>query len=330
MHLRTLELFCEVAARRSFSKAAAACDVSQSAASQAVHILEERLGTALFDRSQRPLGLTRAGEVYFDGCRELLDGLRQVEDRVRSLKHTLSGRLRIAAIYSAGLSQMKADVKRFEELYPEVDVRVDYLHPDEVYARVLEDEADLGIVSFPRDGGEISSIPWQSQRMVLVVPPAHRFAALSTVALEELDGEDFVAFTSELTVRKQIDRWLRGAKVAVHVNHEFDNIENIKRAVEAGTGVAILPEPTVQREVEQGLLATVNLKGVEWCRPLGIVHKRHKALTNVAERFVELLRHGVNGHNPQQAPRHPAGGNGRPKSRTQSKRRPRPKSTSHR
>ena len=149
MTFEDLRVFSTVAAERSFSKAALACDVSQSAASQAVQILEERLGTALFDRSQRPLGLTRAGEVYFDGCRELLDGLRQVEDRVRSIEHTLTGRLRVAAIYSAGLSQMKADVKRFDELYPDVDVRVEYLHPDEVYARVLE-EAEPYFRLFPQ------------------------------------------------------------------------------------------------------------------------------------------------------------------------------------
>lgn len=289
MHLRNLEMFCEVAARRSFSKAAAANDVSQSTASQAVHFLEERLGTTLIDRSQRPLALTPAGEVYFSGCRDMLEALRAVEDRVRSMRNTLSGRLRVAAIYSVGLSQVEADVKQFEDLHPQVDVRVDYLHPDDVYARVMDDEADLGIVSFPRDGGEISSIAWQEQPLVLVVPPSHRFAPLGAIELSQLDGCEYVAFTSELAVRKHIDRWLRGAKVAVHVNHEFDNIENIKRAVEAGTGVAILPQPTVQREVEQGSLVTLEFTDVKWARPLGFIHRRHKSLSNAAGQFVELL-----------------------------------------
>ena len=68
MHLRNVEIFCDVVVRRSFSKAADAHNVSQSSASQAVHMLEKRLGSRLIDRSKRPFELTPAGQVYFDGC----------------------------------------------------------------------------------------------------------------------------------------------------------------------------------------------------------------------------------------------------------------------
>ena len=157
-------------------------------------------------------------------------------------------------------------------------------------ARAAQDEVDVGLVSFPRDGGEISSIPWQKQEMLLVVPPRHRLADRNATPLDELNGEDFVGFTSELTIRKQIDRWLKQSKVIVNVVHEFDNIENIKRAVEIGSGVAILPGSTVRREAEAGSLRAVPLEGVRWHRPLGIVQKRHKTLPTAASKLVELLR----------------------------------------
>ena len=290
MQLRNVEIFCDVASRRSFSKAAKAHNVSQSMTSQIVHTLEERLGTLLIDRSKRPLELTPAGELYYDGCRKLLDTYRRLEDRVRRVENNkVAGRVRVAAIYSVGLLKMDAYVRRAEELYPEVDLRVEYLHPDEVYGRVLSDEATFGLVSFPRDGGEFSSISWQEQEMVLVVSADHRLAGRKTVSSADISGEDFVAFTSELTVRKQIDRWLKQAHAAVNVVHEFDNIENIKRAVEVGSAIAILPEPAVEREVALGLLDSVRLKGVDWRRPLGIIHRRHKALSTAANKFVELL-----------------------------------------
>jgi DNA-binding transcriptional LysR family regulator len=243
----------------------------------------------LIDRSKRPFELTPAGQVYYDGCRELLDNFRKIEDRVQQMRNRVIGRVRIASIYSVGLLQMDAYVRRFEDLYPEAALQLEYLHPDQVYERVLNDEADLGLISFPKDGGEISSILWQEQEMVLVVAPGHHLAGRSTIGVAALDGEDFVAFTSELTIRRQIDRWLKKAGIAVGVVHEFDNIENIKRAVEIGAGVAILPEPTVRREVEAGVVSQVRLADVRWTRPLGIVHRRNKTLSTAASRFVEIL-----------------------------------------
>lgn len=289
MHLRNVETFCEVAQRRSFSKAAAALGVAQSSASQAVQQLEERVGTQLFDRSVRPLSLTAAGKVFFEGCRKLLDGFRQVEDRVRRMSETVAGKVRVAAIYSVGLLQMDSYVQRFEERYPDAELQLAYLHPDEVYERVLNDEADLGLVSFPKDGGDVGCIPWQDQPMALVVPPHHRLAGREAVDPAEVAGEDFVAFTPELTIRRMVDRWLKREHVSVNVVHAFDNIENIKRAVEIGSGVALLPEPTVQREVEIGSLHLLSLRGVEWRRPLGVIHRRNKSLTTVADKFVDLL-----------------------------------------
>jgi DNA-binding transcriptional LysR family regulator len=297
MHLRNVEIFCDTVALRSFSKAAEARGISQPAASQAVQQLEEHLDVTLIDRSQRPLELTPAGRVYYDGCRRLLEQYREIEDRVQQFNGKVTGRVRVAAIYSVGLLQMSAYVDEFAERYPDVELKVDYLHPDEVYSQVRSDEAELGIVSFPRDGGDIGCIPWQDQEMVLVVPPRHALASRTRVKFSDLEGEDFVGFTSDLTIRRETDRLLKKHKVSVTVVHQFDNVENIKRAVEIGAGVSILPLATVRREVETGLLHAIPFRDIQFARPLGIIHKRHKHLSTAAEKFVELLHEdlGVDG-----------------------------------
>jgi DNA-binding transcriptional LysR family regulator len=290
MHLRNVEIFCDVVTHGSFSKAAELHEVSQSSASQAVHMLERRLGCKLIDRSTRPFELTPAGQVYYDGCRHILESFRDVEDRVQQMRNKVIGRVRMAAIYSVGLLQMDAYAKRYRTMYADVVLQLEYLHPDEVYSRLLNDEVDLGIVSFPRVGGEIASIAWQNQEMVLVVPPGHRHAGRTAIAVQELDGETFVGFTPELRIQKHIDRWLKQSRIAVDFVHAFDNVENIKRAVEIGSGAALLPAPTVRREVEMGSLNAVHLEGVQWSRPLGIVHRRNRTLSNPARKLVELLR----------------------------------------
>jgi DNA-binding transcriptional LysR family regulator len=293
MSLRTVELFCDVVALRSFSKAAAEREVTQSSISQAIASLEKRLGVRLIDRGKRPFELTPAGREYHEGCRTLLEGFRKLEDRVRGMVDKVVGRVRVAAIYSVGLSEMDRYVARYRELYPEVDLRIEYQHPDEVYQSVSADEADLGMVSFPKEGGEFTTKLWQRQRMTLVVPPDHRLvdeASLqSGVSIHAIEGEDFVGLTEELRIRRQIDRWLRAEKVAVNIVHSFDNIEHIKRAVEIGSGVSILPEPTVRSEVAAGSLVALHLKDVEWYRPIGVIRKRHKTPSTAATKFLELL-----------------------------------------
>jgi len=284
-----MEIFCDVAGLRSFSQAARLHNVSQSSASQSVNMMEKQLGLQLIDRSKRPLELTPAGQIYLDGCREILETYEKTEHRLLDLNNRVIGRLRIAAIYSTGLLQMDTFINHYREHYPDVHLDLDYLHPEEVYERVATNKADLGLVSFPREGGDFTSIPWCEQDMVVVIPTNHKMRACDEIAIEELDRLNFVAFTPELRIRKTIDRWFKQAKIAVSVVHEFDNIEHIKRAVEIGSGVSILPGPTVSREVEIGVLKTVKIAGEGWIRPLGVVHKRHKTISTAAEKFIELI-----------------------------------------
>lgn len=299
MSFRNFELFCEVAECRNFSKAADRQGVSQSTVSQAVAHLEKQLGIELIDRSHRPLALTAAGQRYFDGCRELLIGFERLETEVRQLSGCVAGRLRVAAIYSVGLLQLDSYVHCFEQAYPDVEVHVEYVHPDQVYDRIRSDKADIGLVSFPEDSSEFSTISWQEQQISLIVHPDHPLAKSASddydsAPVEVIQGEDFVNFTSELKIRNQLDRWLREAGVSPSVVHEFDNVEQIRRAVEDGLGIALLPEATVSRSVETGTLVSLKLENVEWFRPLGVIHKRNRRLSNAADRFVELLHEDLN------------------------------------
>jgi DNA-binding transcriptional LysR family regulator len=126
--------------------------------------------------------------------------------------------------------------------------------------------------------------------MVLVCHPEHPLAGKLSIALKELQGEAVVAFQSGLAIRDEIDRVLALDDVVVNVALEFDNIETIKRAVEIGSGVSLLPEPTVERELSTGTLVKVQLIGRPLVRPLGIIHRRDRELSDTARRFVQLLQ----------------------------------------
>lgn len=295
MYLESLKIFCDVVRRRSFSRAAAANEVSQSAVSQSVSQLERSLGVKLIDRSQRPFKLTPAGRVYYEGCRGVVERYYAIEREVRGLSGGESGTVRVAAIYSVGLGSMSGYVQQFAQLCPQAKVSLAYLHPDRVYESVLEEEADLGLVSYPQAKRGLAVVDWRREPMAVVAAPGHPLAALPRLRAMDLDGRPFVAFADGLRIGQEIEAALRRHGCQVEPVLSFDNIETIKRAVEIGEAVSILPTPTVQREVVAGTLVTIPLVAPRLERPLGIIYRKTASLPRIAEQFVELIRGRADG-----------------------------------
>lgn len=290
MQLKSLRIFCDVVRRRSFSLAADDNSISQSSASQMVHQLEEQLGVKLIDRSKRPFVLTSEGERYYDGSRQLVRQYAQLVDEVQSLSDETAGDLNVASIYSVGLAHMSAFMRQFSSNFPDAQVRLEYLHPNDVYEAVENGKTDLGLVSYPEESRNINAIAWRSESFVLVCHPTHRLAKHESVLLSDLSGENFVSFESGLRIRAEIDRLLMVNKVDVQCALEFDNIETIKRAIEINEGISLLPAPTISWETSTGLLASVPLADTPLERPLGIIHRIDRTLSPVALQFIQMLQ----------------------------------------
>jgi len=290
MNIMTLRIFCDVVQHQSFSRGAAVNGVSQSAATQSVHRVERHFGVQLVDRSKRPFVLTPEGEVCYQGFREVLDAYETAEARVRSLREEVAGIVRVAAIYSVGLHDMSRCMQDFMRRYPKAKVQLEYLRPNKVYDAVLNAEVDLGILSYPAASPDLSVIPLRSEKMVLVCHPGHKLTREEAVTAEHLQGENFIGFDRDLSIRKEIDKYLRQRSVTVQVVMEFDNIQTIKQAVEIGAGVSILPEPTIREEIRNGRLGAVRLIAPELKRPIGIVYRQRRVFPPTAGKFIEMLQ----------------------------------------
>ncbi len=298
MQVETLRIFCDVVRHQSFSRGARASSVSQSAASQAVRQIEKHLGAQLIDRSKRPWQLTAEGRLFFKGGQEIVERYHELEAAVRHRRNPSGRAVRLATIYSVGIHQLRQTVDRFRAAMPGAAVDLQYMHPAEIREQVLNDRCDLGLMSFVTRRRELAVIPWKRQAMVVACPPAHRFAARAAagrggVRPADLAGERFVAFDRKLPVRRAVDRFLRRHRVEVAVTAEFDNIETIKQAVDEEAGVAILPEPTLRREVRRGTLVQAPLLLPDGepplVRPLSIVHRSNRRLSPAVTAFIELL-----------------------------------------
>ncbi len=290
MNLASLKLFCDVVRCRSFTRGAAINGISQSAVSQAISHLENEIGAQLLDRRKRPFLLTAEGQICYEDFCEILSRIERMKASVRAVHQVVSGVVRVAAIYSVGLHDMSAAMRSFMGRHPNAKVQLEYLLPPKVYEAVLQETADLGIVSYPKETREIRVIPLRSEKMVLVCHPDHHLASKNAIHLEQLQSEDFVVFERGLPICKELDRVFREQNISVRKVMEFDNIETIKQALEIGAGLSILPERTVQRELANRTLAAVRLLGCDLQRPLGIIHLDRKAFPPALERFIEILR----------------------------------------
>jgi DNA-binding transcriptional LysR family regulator len=290
VNLDTLRLYCDVVRLRSFSRGAAANSVSQSAASQAIQQLEAELDVALLDRSRRPPQATEEGRGFYEACRTLLQGFDKARADLAASRQRVEGTVRVAAIYSVGLHDMSRHMQPFMAAYPQARVLLECLHPHKVVEVVVNDEADVGILSYPLATRALTVLPLRSEPMALVAHPSHRLARRRLVSAADLNGEKFVAFDHDLPIRKAIDRALKQHGVKVEVVMEFDNVETIKQAIGINAGVSILPRPTVLKEIGIRTLAAAPLAIAGLARPIGIIHRRGKRLTPAVAAFIDLLK----------------------------------------
>ncbi len=291
MHIETLQTFCDLVATGSFSRAARMNRVSQSAVSQQVQALERRYGKRLLERSPRAGATpTEAGKILYDEIRPLLGQFDALEDRLRERANVVSGVVRVATVYSVGLHTLPKPLKKFLGAHPEVKVRLEYRRTDQVYDACIGGDADLGIVALPAARPQLIRVPLRDEELVLVVPPDHHLARGRVRRLSDLEGVPFIGFERDIPTRRIIDRELRRHGVTTNVVMELDNIETIKRSIEAGLGVSILPLPALGAEVRARSLVIRRFSDATLHRPIGIIHRRGRELSNASTAFLSVVQ----------------------------------------
>lgn len=291
MHIETLKTFCDLVDTGSFSLAAKQNLISQSAVSQQVRMLEERYGQKFIVRGH-PQGAvpTEPGRLFYAESKELLERFRKLEERLRERPSVMAGTVHVATVYSVGLHVLPPHLKRFLKAHPQVNVRLEYKRTNEVYAACASGVLQFGIVAFPLRRTHLEVVPLWHDRLLLVCSPEHRLARRRTVRLAELGGEAFIAFDRDIPTRKAIDRILRAHRVHVLRTMEFDNIETIKRSVEAGLGVSILPDAAVANEVRSGSLIALTIRDGTFIRPIGAILRRGQELSPAGRALLMQLQ----------------------------------------
>ena len=290
MNLANLRLLRDIAHYKSVSKAAQINEMSQSAASQALQEAERELGTQLFDRTRRPLAVTASGKRVVEYCREVLRRREELQADLARLRDVRSGTVRVAAIYSVGLTEMSQVEESFAREFPEAELQISYLRPERVLDAVIEEQADLGLMSYAESSRDVVALPWREEEMVIAVAPQHPLAGRKKVKASALNGSTFIGFDDDLPIHSHIERYFKEHRVKVEMNMRFDNLQMIKEAVAHDAGVSIMPKRVMEEEIAQGRMVALRLDPPELYRPLRIVHRRRQIFTAAMQGLLGILR----------------------------------------
>ncbi|HTK37962.1 MAG TPA: LysR family transcriptional regulator [Pyrinomonadaceae bacterium] len=289
MDINQLEVLVTVARERSFSRAAEVLDRTQPAISQAVRRLEIETGEVLFDRSSKDGTLTYAGEVLLDYARQMLNLRQAAQNAVHELRDLKQGKVTITANEHTVFYLLPL-IDEFRRQHPLIKVEVQRGVASRIPTEILAREVELGVISFTPNDAALRSIPVLNDGLTLVVSPHHPFAGKKEVSIKELGDETFIAHNAPSPYRKKVIDAFEKYKTRLIIGVELPSLEAIKRLVERGTGIALVPKLTAQSEIESGRLASLNVKELKLDRKLNIVYRKNSELSHAAQAFIKLAK----------------------------------------
>lgn len=260
MLLTQVEAFLEVAREGSLGRASVILFVTQPALTARLQALERELGQPLFVRTRRGMVLTDAGRTFLPYAERALETLRDGADLVGAVGRGSAGQLAIGAAPAVSTYVLPVLLDRFVRDHPGVRLLVRTGHSEEIVDLVLRSEVQLGVVRELRDP-RVESRPLYADELVLVVHPAHPFAAADAVPVEDLAAERLIFFDRTSSYFDLTNAMFREAGVSPRGAIELDNIDAAKKMVQQGLGVALLPNTAVSEDVERGLLRRVEITG---------------------------------------------------------------------
>ena len=289
MDLAELQVFLTVAREGSFSRAAERLYRTQPAVSLAIRKLEDSLGQPLFVRGARPVRLTDAGTLLREYADRLLNLRDEVKKGLMDLEGLKRGELALG-VNESSIHALLPALAQFREAHPGVQVRLHRMFSRDIPHEVVNYRLDLGAVSYiPRDS-QLLATEILKDELTFVVPPKHPLAKRREVDVEELGNEMFIAHIVESPFRRKVIELFAKHRTPLNMPLEMPTIESIKRIVQMGLGVAIVPRMCVNWEIEHGTLKEVKIRQLNMPRHLYMISRRGARLPHAATEFMRLLK----------------------------------------
>jgi DNA-binding transcriptional LysR family regulator len=294
MDLFQLETFLAVAEERSFSRAAARLHRTQPAVSQVIAKLEAELGESLVERTAG--NLTDAGLVLREYANKMLNLRKDAEAALVDLRSLHTGTLNLAANEYTCLYLLPV-LHAFRKENPRIKVAVQRALASRISDEVLSHSVELGVISFRPEDAQVRSMLVYRDELVCIVSPGHPLAKEKRATIARLGREPFIAHNVPSPLRQKVIASFKKHKTPLQMEVELPSLDAIKRFVQRGNGVALVPRLTVENELESGALVAVEVPDLQVERKLRLVYRRQAALSHAARAFLKVveahaLKHG--------------------------------------
>jgi DNA-binding transcriptional LysR family regulator len=304
-----VQAFVAIVRGGGFTRAASLLHLSQPAVSRRLDLLERELGAPLFERIRSGVVLTEAGRTFLPHAEGLLACMRDGLDSVRALHQVDRGTITLALVGTLASTTLTACLERFRDAHPNVELRLRTALSQEVSVLVRRGDATLGLRYGSDPHAEMQALAIYGEPMMVVCSPRHRLANRRRVEPSALGAERWVAFPPRSDAFYDPYPWSLQNRLAAWGLHPaeiipIDSLTAQKRMVEAGFGLALLPESSVDEELRTGTLRSMRIAGTPVTIPVVLIHRRRAYLSGAARALMTELTAWPT----RQASRHKASG----------------------
>ncbi len=286
--LRQLAIFSVVARRLHYTRAAEELGVTQASVSIQIRQLEDSLGIRLFEQVGKKIHLTEAGREMYEYCQRINHQFSELETVLDRLKGGGGGELHISVGRTAKYFVPRL-LASFRQRHPDAVVHVDVTTRDVLLARLAENSCDMAITGLPEDDHGLVAEPILQDSLAIIAAPVHPLARERAIPVDRLAGEPFLMRETGSASRETVERFLERHMLKLDVAMTINSNEAIKRAVEAGLGLAVVPKCSIAHEVRAGLLSQLDVDVEPAFRSWYLVHRKGKRFSVLAESFHDTV-----------------------------------------
>ena len=297
MDIDQIEAFVAIVEMGGFTRAAQRLHRTQPAISRRLGLLEQELGTPMFERIRSNTQLTEAGRAFLPHAEAALATLKDGREAVRGLQAGLRGTVSLALVGTLADTHIVGVLRQFVRRAKDVRLELRTASSSEVTNLVRRGEASLGLRYFTADQAELVSLDAGAEAMLVVAAPDHPLAGHRVRDARMLVGQRWIGFpptrgerdsSGHVLARQLVRAGLDAAEVIL-----IDSLTAQKRLAQAGFGLALVPESSVHDELRRGALVELDVPALRTVIPVTAIHRRNGYLSPAAIALLRLLTGAV-------------------------------------
>ncbi len=292
--LGELEVLVAVAQEKGFSRAAERLHRTQPAVSQAIRRLEDEIGAPVVDRSSHDGTLTDTGRVLYEYAQQMLNLRRDAQGAIQELSNLQRGKVAIAA-NEYTVMHLLPIVGAFRARHPHIRIEVKRSLASKIPSEILGREVEIGLITYRPAHPGLTAVPIAMDELALLVAPGHPLARRSEASVRELGTESFLAHNVPSPWRERVVQMFQHHRTPLNIMMELPTLESIRRLVEQGLGLALMPKRAAQAEISRGDLVALAVREMRFERPVHVVYRSGAKLSHAARAFLACARESRRG-----------------------------------